>query len=150
MYSFPNFEPVCCFTSGSNHCFLTCTQVLRRQVRWSGIPTSWRLFHSLLWSTHNKEVHQSQRLWCSQRSRGRFFSGSLVFSVIQWMLAIWSLIPLSFLNCGPLGKGTVNHFSILALRTSWTVKPRNDLLMMKDFKLWFIFKILVAQNQRDE
>ena len=32
---------------------------LKRQVRWSGIPISWRIFHSLLWST-------SQRLWHSQ------------------------------------------------------------------------------------
>ena len=24
---------------------------LKRQVRWSGIPISWRIFHSLLWST---------------------------------------------------------------------------------------------------
>ena len=24
---------------------------LRRQIRWSGIPISWRIFHSLLWST---------------------------------------------------------------------------------------------------
>ena len=24
---------------------------LRRQVRWSGIPISWSIFHSLLWST---------------------------------------------------------------------------------------------------
>ena len=31
---------------------------LKRQVRWSGIPISWRIFHSLLWS--------SQRLWHSQ------------------------------------------------------------------------------------
>ena len=31
---------------------------LRRQVRWSGIPISWRIFHSLWWST--------QRLWHSQ------------------------------------------------------------------------------------
>ena len=31
---------------------------LRRQVKWSGIPISWRIFHSLLWST--------QRLWHSQ------------------------------------------------------------------------------------
>ena len=30
----------------------------RRQVRWSGIPISLRIFHSLLWST--------QRLWCNQ------------------------------------------------------------------------------------
>ena len=27
MYSFPNFEPVHCFLSGSNCCFLTCIQV---------------------------------------------------------------------------------------------------------------------------
>ena len=27
---------------------------LRRQVRWSGIPISWRIFHSLLWSTRSK------------------------------------------------------------------------------------------------
>jgi len=27
---------------------------LRRQVRWSGIPISVRVFHSLLWSTHSK------------------------------------------------------------------------------------------------
>ena len=27
---------------------------LRRQVRWSGIPSSWRIFHSLLWSTQSK------------------------------------------------------------------------------------------------
>ena len=32
---------------------------LKREVRWSGIPISWRIFLSLLWS-------QSQRLWCSQ------------------------------------------------------------------------------------
>ena len=29
---------------------------LRRQVRVSGIPTSWRIFHSLLWSTQSKAL----------------------------------------------------------------------------------------------
>ena len=29
---------------------------LRRQVRWSGIPISWRIFHSLLWSTQSKTL----------------------------------------------------------------------------------------------
>ena len=28
----------------------------RKQVRWSGIPISWRIFHSLLWSTQLKAV----------------------------------------------------------------------------------------------
>ena len=27
MYFFPNFEPVCCSMSSSNHCFLTCIQI---------------------------------------------------------------------------------------------------------------------------
>ena len=27
---------------------------LRRQIRWSGIPISWRIFHSLLWSTQSE------------------------------------------------------------------------------------------------
>ena len=35
-YSFPNLEPVCCFMSGSNFCFLTCIQISQEagQVVW--------------------------------------------------------------------------------------------------------------------
>ena len=29
---------------------------LKRQVRWSGILTSWRIFHCLLWSTQSKAL----------------------------------------------------------------------------------------------
>ena len=29
---------------------------LRMQVRWSGIPISWRIFHSMLWSTQSKAL----------------------------------------------------------------------------------------------
>ena len=29
---------------------------IKRQVRWSGIPNSWRIFHSLLWSTQSKAL----------------------------------------------------------------------------------------------
>ena len=34
--------------SGSNCCFLTSIQILRRQVRWSGIPTSLRIFQFIV------------------------------------------------------------------------------------------------------
>ena len=34
-------------------------KLLRRQVRWSGIPISWRTFHGLLWSTQSKALAQS-------------------------------------------------------------------------------------------
>ena len=64
---------------------------LRRQVKWSGIPISLRIFHNLLWSTQSKAFHsQWSRNWC--------FWNSFAFSMTQCMLVIWSLIPLPFLN----------------------------------------------------
>ena len=50
MCSFPNLEPICCSMSGSNYCFLkkkkkkSACIFLRRQVRWSCIPISLRIF----------------------------------------------------------------------------------------------------------
>ena len=44
---------------------------LRRQVRWSGIPISLGAFHSIYYDPH------SQRLWCRQWNRGRWFFGIL-------------------------------------------------------------------------
>ena len=49
-YSFLNLEPVRCSTSSSVSSW-PAYRFLRRQVRWSGIPISLRIFHSLLWST---------------------------------------------------------------------------------------------------
>ena len=56
---------------------------LRRQVRWSGVPISWRTFHSLLWSIQS-------RLWHSQWSRSRCFSEILLF--FQWSMDVGNLI----------------------------------------------------------
>ena len=64
---------------------------LRRQVRWSGIPISCRIFQSWLWSTQS-------RLWCSPWSRNRCFSGTLLLFRWQRILAIWFLAPLPFLK----------------------------------------------------
>ena len=55
-YSFPYSEPVCCSISSFNSCFWPAYRFFRRQVRWSGIPISWRIFHSLLWSTQSKAL----------------------------------------------------------------------------------------------
>ena len=54
--SFSYLEPVCCSMSGSNCCFLTFIPISRRQVRWSGIPTSFRIFQVFLWSTQSKAL----------------------------------------------------------------------------------------------
>ena len=78
----------------------------RRQVRWSGIPISFRIFHSLLWSTHSKAlalgvpfkkegillvfVEWSAFLqvavslaWCTAASEDRNSLGSLLLSVVS-------------------------------------------------------------------
>ena len=61
---------------------------LKRQVRWSGIPISWRMFHSLLWSTQrlgivNKaEIDVFLELSCFYRDQadvGNLISGSSAF-----------------------------------------------------------------------
>ena len=57
---------------------------LRRKVRWSDVFISSGIFHSLLCSTQSKDLD--------------FLWNSLAFSMIQWMLTILSLLPLSFLN----------------------------------------------------
>ena len=36
--------------------FLICIRFLRRHVRWSGIPISWRIFYNFLWSTQSKAL----------------------------------------------------------------------------------------------
>ena len=47
---------------------------LKMQVRWSGIPKSFRIFYSLLWST--------QRLWHNPiKQKQMFFRNSLAFSM---------------------------------------------------------------------
>ena len=92
MYSFPSLEPVHCSMSSSNCCFLTCMQVLQEadKVGWySNLLKNFPLFvviHTVkVFGVVNKaEVDVSLEL-----SR---------ILIIQQMLAIWSLVPLPFLN----------------------------------------------------
>ena len=62
---------------------------LRRQVGFSGISISLWIFYSMLWSTQSKVLAES--------IKQMFFCNSLAFCMIQWILAIWSLVPLPFL-----------------------------------------------------
>ena len=61
-----NIQPWCTAFSIRNQSVVPCPvltvaswpayRFLKRQVRWSGIPISWRIFHSLLWSTQSKAL----------------------------------------------------------------------------------------------
>ena len=78
---------------------------LKRQVRWSGIPISWRIFHSFLWSTvkgfgivNKAEVDVFLELSCcfdDPADVGNLVSGSSAFSVIvaKWSFTISSFLP---------------------------------------------------------
>ena len=91
MYSFPNLEPVCCSMSGSNCCFLTCIQISQEAVQVVWYSISWRVFHSLLWSRVKGFV-------IVNKAEVDVFLELLAFLMIQRMLALWSLVPLPFLN----------------------------------------------------
>ena len=73
---------------------------LRRQVRWSGIPISWRIFHSLWWSTQS-EVDVFLELSCffdDPTDVGNLISGSSGFS--KSCLNIWEFTVHVLLKIG--------------------------------------------------
>ena len=84
-------EPVCCSMSSSNCCFLTCIQISQEagQVVWYS-----QLFQNfpVCCDLHRKGFG------VINKAEDVFLKFSLAFSMIQWMLAIWSLVPLPFLN----------------------------------------------------
>ena len=91
-YSFPNLEPVCCSMSGSNCCFLTC-----RQISQEAGKVVWYYFFKNF--QHFVVTHTFKDFSIVNEGVVDVFWNSLTFSImIQWMLAIWSLVPLPFLN----------------------------------------------------
>ena len=92
MYSFPNLEKVHCSMSGSNGCFLTCTQIFQEADKVI------RCSHLLKSLPQLVVIHTVKGFSVVNEAEIEFFWNSLGFTMIQWMLTIWSLIPLPFLN----------------------------------------------------
>ena len=76
----------------SNRCFLTCIQISQEagQVVWYS--------HHLKNFPQFIVIHTVKGLGIVNKAKVDVFWNSLAFSMIQWMLAIWSLVPLPFLN----------------------------------------------------
>ena len=92
MYCFTYLEPVCCSMSSSNCCFLTCIQVSPETGR-------------VVWYSHLFQnfpqfivIHTVKGFVIVNKAEIDIFLKSLAFSMIQRMLAIWSLVPLPFLK----------------------------------------------------
>ena len=68
--------------SSSNCCFLICIQFLKRQVRWSGSPISFRIFHSLSWSTQSMGSQIVRQDWAT-------FTFTFPF-IVSWSLNPWA------------------------------------------------------------
>ena len=78
--------------SSSHCCFLTCIQVSQEacQVVWYS-----HLFQSF---SQFIVIHTVKGIGIVNEAEIDVFLNSLAFLMIQWMLAIWSLVPLPFLN----------------------------------------------------
>ena len=90
MYSFSYLEPVCCSMSSSNCCFLICIQISQEagQVVW--YSHLFQNFPQLI------VIHIVKGFGSVNKAEVDVFI--LAFLVIQWILAIWSLVLLLFLN----------------------------------------------------
>ena len=92
MYSFSYLEPVCCpvLTVASWPAY----RFLKRQVRWSGIPISWRIFQFVVVHTvkgfgivNKAEIDVFLELFCffnDPTDVGNLISGSSAFSKSSW------------------------------------------------------------------
>ena len=66
---------------------------LRRNAKWSGIPVSLRIFHIFFFFV----IYTVKGFGIVSKEVDVYWK-SLIFLKIQWMLAVWSLVPLHFLN----------------------------------------------------
>ena len=93
MYSFSYLEPLCCSMSSSNCCFLTCIQVSQEAVQVVWYSHLFQYFPQLIL------IHTVKGFSIVNKAEiDVFFWNSLAFSMIQQILAIWSLFPLPFLK----------------------------------------------------
>ena len=93
MYSFSYLEPVCCSMSSSNCCFLTCIFVSQEAGQMAWYSHLFQNFPQFI------VIHTVKGFDIVNKGEiDVFFWNSLAFSMIQRMLATWSLVPLPFLK----------------------------------------------------
>ena len=92
MCSFSYLEPVCCSMSSSYCCFLACIQISQE----AGLVVWYS--HLLKNSPQFIVIHTVKGIDIVNKAEIDVFLELCCFSMIQQMLAIWSLVPLPFLK----------------------------------------------------
>ena len=88
--SFPDLEPVCCSMSSFN--LLTCIQTSQETGKVVWYSHLFKNFPQFI------VIHTVKSFGIVNKAKVNFFWNSLALSMIQRMLAIWSLVPPPFLN----------------------------------------------------
>ena len=89
---------------------------LKRQVRWSGIPTSFRIFHSLLWSTQRMCF-----MFRNDTEREVIRMGMENFSVEEYQL--------TSVENDRIGKSLISHCGDSWFTQEWVLKSSRDRLL---------------------
>ena len=91
-YSSSYLEPICCSKTSSNCCFLTCIGISQEagQVFWYS--------HLIQNFPQFIVIHTVKGFGIVNKADIELILELFCFLNIQWMLAIWSLVPLSFLK----------------------------------------------------
>ena len=113
MYSFPDLKPVCCSMSSSNCCFLTCTQIYQEagQVVW----------YSHLFKNFPQfiVIHVVKGFGVVNKAEVMFFWNSLVFWMIQLMLAIWEQCQVQTQKSRCRWRGADDEVDSIVWRQHW-------------------------------
>ena len=111
MYSFPDLEPVCCCSMSSSDCsVLICIQIV--QVRWSGIPISFKNFplfvviytvkgFAIINKTETDVFLEFSCFFYDSTNVGNLISGSSAFSKSSldiWKFTVHVLVKLGLEN----------------------------------------------------
>ena len=122
-------EPVCCSMSSSNCCFLTCIQISQEsgQVVWYS-----HLFKNF---PQFVVIDTVQRFGIVNKTEVDIFLNYLAFSMIQQMMAIWSLVPLPFLNPAWTSEVHSSRTTEAWLGEFW-LNPSANLLCLSPTSIW--------------
>ena len=118
--------------------------LLKRQIRWSGIPLFWRIFHSLLWSTQSKalvikaEIDVFLKLPCffhDPADVGNLISGSSACS--KTSLNIWKLTV--YISLKPVLENFEHYFTHKFSQMQWLKRTQTYTTVLKVRRLKWVF-----------